>query len=199
MVRPEEVQALPALLGLGKFFSDSWAVLVLFLIPVGGGIPAGVLLARNRALGWPVMMILYFISDVILACVFEPVMLLLIAVGKRVSFLARLGEAMSRSIRKTTSIYGPNVGPLSLILVAFGVDPMTGRAAAMAAGHGFITGWLLAIAGDMIYFAILMVSTLWLDGILGDTNRTTFIILIAMFVVPVLFRKARERLNKSTA
>ena len=28
-------------------------VLMLFLIPIGGGIPAGVLLARDHGLAWP--------------------------------------------------------------------------------------------------------------------------------------------------
>ncbi len=52
-------------------------VLMLFLIPVGGGIPAGVLLARTRGLAWPVTAGLYLISDVLLALAFEPVLRLL--------------------------------------------------------------------------------------------------------------------------
>jgi hypothetical protein len=41
---------------------------------------------------------------------------------------------------------------------------MTGRAAAKAAGHGFLPGWAIAITGDMIYFVVLMASTLWLQA-----------------------------------
>jgi len=37
-------------------------VLMLFLIPVGGGIPARVLLAERTGLAWPVTAVLYFIS-----------------------------------------------------------------------------------------------------------------------------------------
>lgn len=76
-------------------------------------------------------------------------------------------------------------------MIAFGVDPMTGRSVARAAGHGFIMGWMFAIAGDMLYFGVLMVSTLWLNGILGDGTWTTIIILAAMMIVPWLIKKIR--------
>lgn len=179
-------------IGSVKSLSSAWDVLVLFLIPVGGGIPAGVLLARDRGLAWPIMAILYFISDIILACVFEPLMLLVIAAGKRFTFFARLREAFRKMRSKSTAQYGTRMGPLALVLVAFGVDPMTGRAAAAAAGHGFIAGWAIAIAGDMIYFMVLMVSTLWLNNVLGDETRTTVIILLGMMIIPAIVRRLRE-------
>ena len=69
-------------------------------------------------------------------------------------------------------------------MISFGVDPMTGRASAHAAGHGFITGWAIAIAGDMIYFAVIAVTTLKLNSYFKDPNTTMWIILAAMFSVP---------------
>jgi len=180
-------------MGNAKFISSAGEVLTLFLIPIGGGIPAGVLLARSRNLDWPVMMVLYFISDVILACLFEPVMLLVIAAGKRSAFISRISAAFKQAMKKTTPYYGSSLGPFALIMVAFGVDPMTGRAAAVAAGHGFLAGWAFAIAGDMLYFTVLMVSTLWLNSVLGDGTWTTLIILAAMIFVPMVVRRFRER------
>ena len=59
---------------LSHTLASSFSVLELFVIPVGGGIPAGVLLARNQGLAWPVMAVLYLISDVILALAFEPLL-----------------------------------------------------------------------------------------------------------------------------
>lgn len=165
---------------------------MLFLIPVGGGIPAGVILARNRAIQWPEMMVLYFISDVILACIFEPLMLLVIAGGRRSPFFARLSEALRKSVKKTSASYGPGLGPLALIGISFGVDPMTGRSVAAAAGHGFVRGWTLAITGDMFFFALIMVSTLWLDNVLGDGTWTTVIMMVLMIVLPPLVRRIRE-------
>ncbi len=174
-----------------KEISSAWEVLTLFIIPVGGGIPGGVLLAKSRDIDWIGMTILYFISDVMLACVFEPLMLLIIAGAKRVAWLDRAREAMRKSMAKTTARYGTKMSPLALVGVSFGVDPMTGRVAAAASGHGFIAGWLIAITGDMFYFGILMASTLWLHEVLGDGTVATLIILVVMMVVPPLFKRLR--------
>jgi hypothetical protein len=173
--------------------SSVWEVLSLFLIPIGGGIPAGVLLAESRNIPWPITALLYFISDVILACIFEPLMLLVIKLGKRSPKLAKVTDAFRQSMRKTTAVYGNHLGPLALIIIAFGVDPMTGRAAAAAAGHRFIMGWVFAIAGDMLYFGVIMVSTLWLNSNLGDGTWTTVIILISMIGGPPLIRRIRQK------
>jgi hypothetical protein len=173
--------------------SSMWEVFVLFAIPVGGGIPGGVLLAKSRNLGWPIMMILYFFSDVALAFVFEPLMLLVIAGAKRSPAVNRMRLAMRNYLDKTMSRYGAKLGPRALIMLSFGVDPMTGRAASVAAGHGFLIGWLLAITGDMIFFTLLMASTLWLNGILGDGTAATIIILVVMMIVPNLLRRFHER------
>src|SRR5512147_53013 len=68
-------------------------VLKLFLIPIGGGIPAGVLLARANGLAWPVTAGLYLISDLILALALEPILLGLAALAERVPALARFRTA----------------------------------------------------------------------------------------------------------
>ena len=173
-----------------------WDVLLIFLIPFGGGIPGGVMLAQSRGFAWPVMMLLYFISDVILACTFEPIMLLFINYGKRVHFFARMSIIMKQMIQKTIEHYGNSSGIFALIMIAFGVDPMTGRAVAVAAGHGFVVGWMIAIAGDMIYFSLLMVSTLWLKSVIGDGTWTMFIILTMMMIIPSLFRRLQKKYQK---
>lgn len=170
-------------------------VLKLFVIPVGGGIPAGVLLARDSGLAWPVTALLYLVSDILLAVAFEPVLRLLEALGRRIPFLARFGAAMKAATARSAAHFtGTGAGPLALVMVAFGVDPMTGRAAAMAAGHGFLTGWAIAIAGDMLYFVVIAVSTLELNAYIKDPNTTMLIILAAMFLVPSLIKVCRSRL-----
>ena len=168
-------------------------MLWLFLIPFGGGIPGGVLFARAHAIGWPAMEGLYLVSDVILACVFEPAMRLFLRHARRKPHLARATQIMRDAVLKTTELYGTTGGPFTLILIAFGVDPMTGRAAAAARGHGFVSGWTLAITGDMIYFTVIMASTLWLNSILGDGRVTTIAILVLMFAVPLMIRRWKER------
>ncbi len=171
-------------------------VLKLFVIPVGGGIPAGVLLARDNGLAWPVTALLYLVSDILLAFAFEPILRLLELLGSKVPFLARLGAAMkAASARSAAHFTGTGAGPLALVMIAFGVDPMTGRATALAAGHGFLTGWAIAITGDMLYFAVIAVSTLELNSYIKDPNTTMVIVLAAMFLVPMLVRTIRTRLR----
>jgi hypothetical protein len=171
------------------------SVLQLFIIPVGGGIPAGVLLAKAHGMAWPVTTLLYLVSDIILAIAFEPVLRLIAIVCGKVSFLSRISAALKAATARSVSHFGgTGAGPVALIMIAFGVDPMTGRASALAAGHGFITGWAIAIAGDMLYFTVIAVSTLRLNAYIQDPNMTMVIILVAMFSVPILVRFIRSRL-----
>lgn len=167
-------------------------VLTLFLIPVGGGIPAGVLLARQSGLAWPVTAGLYFVSDVILAFAFEPILRLLVALGRKIPVLARVAAAMKTVMDRTAAQYGgAGAGPFTLIMIAFGVDPMTGRAAALAAGHGFVAGWAIAIAGDMLYYGVLAFTTLRLNAYVKDPNTTVAIVLGAMILAPLLTRRLK--------
>ncbi|MBC7538023.1 MAG: hypothetical protein H7281_04330 [Bacteriovorax sp.] len=174
-----------------------WDVLLLFFLPIGGGIPAGVMLAQKRGFEWPVMMLLYLFSDVILACAFEPFMLLFMKYGKRIQFFARVSEVMKLMIAKSLEHYGNSTGIFPLIMIAFGADPMTGRAVALAAGHGFFVGWMIAIAGDMIYFTVVMASTLWLKSIVGDGTWTMIIIFTFMMMIPIVFRRIQQKFQKN--
>ena len=177
-----------------------WSVLMLFLIPVGGGIPAGVLLATRQGIAWPVTAMLYFVSDVILAVMFEPVLLLLAAVGRRLPVSARLGAAVGHAMERAAARH-IGAGPFALILVAFGVDPMTGRAAALASGHGFIQGWAIAIAGDMLYYAVIAITTLQLSAYVHNPDNVMLIVLAGMILGPMVVqrirRSARGRLDVS--
>jgi len=87
---------------------------------------------------------------------------------------------------------GTGAGPISLVMISFGVDPMTGRASAMAAGHGFLMGWVFAIAGDMLYYAVIAVTTLHLNQYIRDPDTTMWIVLAAMLVVPMIIRAFRK-------
>ncbi|HEY4745177.1 MAG TPA: hypothetical protein VIH45_11000 [Desulfuromonadaceae bacterium] len=170
------------------------SVLKLFIIPVGGGIPAGVLLAQAKGVAWPVTALLYLVSDIILAIAFEPVLRLITLVCGKVAFLARIGALLKAATARSASHFGgAGAGPLALIMIAFGVDPMTGRASALAAGHGFVAGWAFAISGDMLYFAVIALTTLRLNTYFRDPNTTMLIVLGGMFLVPVLVRRMRSR------
>jgi hypothetical protein len=169
------------------------SVLKLFIIPVGGGIPAGVLLAQAKGLAWPITTGLYLVSDLVLALAFEPILRLFAALCGRVSFLARFGAALKTATARSVAHFsGTGAGPFALVMIAFGVDPMTGRTTAHAAGHGFVAGWSIAIIGDMLYFAVIALTTLRLNSYFRDPNTTMLIVLGAMFVVPMLVRYVRS-------
>lgn len=168
------------------------SVLKLFVIPVGGGIPAGVLLAQAKGVAWAVTTLLYLVSDIFLAIAFEPVLRLIALVCGRIPFLARIGALMkAATARSAAQLGGGGAGPLTLVMIAFGVDPMTGRASALAAGHGFVAGWAFAISGDMLYFAVIAITTLRLNSYFHDPSTTMLIVLAAMFLVPALVRRLR--------
>src|SRR5207237_9439879 len=173
----------------------AWGAFLLFLIPVGGGIPAGVLLARDSGVSPPMMAALYFLSDVVLAFAFEPLIRLLLALGRWVPPLARLGRRLGGVFQGGGAGAHAGRGPLGLVPVSFSVDPISGRTAAAAAGHGFVPGWALAIAGDMLHFTLPMASTLWLRGVLGDERLTVGAMLVLMLVLPSLVRRWKARLT----
>ena len=154
--------------------------------------PFCTMILNDQGFVWQVTAALYFFSDLILACIFEPLLLIFISFSRKSERLRRVGDAMKLAMQKTTSRYGDRGGAFTLIAIAFGSDPMTGRSVAVAAGHGFFMGWVFAITGDMLYFGVLMISTLWLDGILGNGTWTTVIIMIAMIAVPWAIRRIRN-------
>ncbi|WP_218043318.1 hypothetical protein [Oryzomonas sagensis] len=170
------------------------AVLKLFLLPVGGGIPAGVMLASAKGLAWPITTLLYLVSDVVLALAFEPILRLLATACGKIPVLTRLSKALTAATARSAAHFGgTGAGPVTLIMIAFGIDPMTGRASALAAGHGFLAGWAFAIVGDMLYFAVIALTTLRLNSYFRDPNTTMLIVLGAMFGVPMLVRYFRSR------
>ncbi len=168
------------------------SVLKLFVIPAGGGIPAGVMLAHAKGLAWPVTTILYLLSDIALALAFEPVLRVLALICGKIPFLARFHAALKTATARSVSHFGGvGAGPVALIMIAFGVDPMTGRASALAAGHGFVTGWAIAIIGDMLYFGVIAITTLRLNNYIKDPDTTMLIVLGTMFIVPIVIRRLR--------
>lgn len=173
--------------------SSAWEVLVLFLVPIGGGIPAGVVLAEKRGLSWLMMCLVYLISDIVLACVFEPLMLLFIKRSHKTPWMMRLRYVLAQSTGKIVGRYGLTPGPFSLVMLTFGTDPMTGRSIAKAVGHGFVAGWTLVIMGDMLFFLVIMASTLWLNHVLGDGTWAAVIVMTAMIGIPTLIQHFKRK------
>ena len=172
--------------------AGAWGVFLVFVTQIGAGIPLGVIMGRNAGLSPAVMAALYLGSDVVLALVMEPMLAFLRWLGRRVEFLGRLGNRLAR-FSGAAGLQGGGVrGPLGLILFSFSVSPTAGRAASEAAGHGFFSGWSLAIVGDMAYFGLIMASTLWVSSLIGDDRLTIGAVLLAAWLLPMLIRRMRR-------
>lgn len=175
-------------------------VLLLFLIPAGGGIPAGIILAKTRGLSWLATAGIYLIGDLIVACLYEIILRLFLRASEHKPFFARLRYAFQLTTQKLAEKYGLRPGPLSLITLAFSTEPMTGRALTKAAGYGVFTGWALTLTGDLLYFFLILASTLWLNHILGNGTWAVIIVMIVMifghFFVQWLRNKRHYKISK---
>ena|SRR5438105_9635319 len=167
-------------------------VFLVFVMPTVIGIPLGVIMARDAGLSPLVTTGLYFASDLVLAVTAEPMVALLRWVGTRVALLGRLGDRLANLTAHAGLKEDGVRGPLGLILVSFTVNPLAGRAAAAAAGHGFFNGWALAIVGDMAYFGLIMASTLWISSVFGNDRLAIGVVLIVAFLAPILLRRLRR-------
>jgi hypothetical protein len=173
-------------------------VFLWFLIPLGMGISPGVLLARDLHLHWLPTAGLYFASDLVLACYFEPLLRFVVSLGRNSPRLEAALEAVRVSARRAAALFGgPEGGPITLILISYGVDPMTGRAMTMVAGHGFVAGWALAIAGDMIFYATVAASTLGIDSFIGNKWVTMLLVSAILCALPVLIRRVKMACSRS--
>jgi hypothetical protein len=167
-------------------------VFLVFCTQIGAGIPLGVIMARNAGLNPVMTAALYCASDVVLAFTMEPLLVALRWLGKRVEFIGRIGTRLAKLSGATGLREGRVQGPLGLILFSFAVAPAPARAASEAAGHGFISGWTLAIIGDMLYFTMIMVSTLWVSSVFGDDRLAVGAVLVAAWLLPMLMRRFRR-------
>lgn len=175
-----------------------WGVFLIFVTQIGAGIPLGVIMARNAGIPVVVTAGLYLASDVVLALTMEPMLIALRWLGQRVEFIGRLGTFLSR-FSGATGLKSDGVrGPLGLILFSFTVSPTAGRAASEAAGHGFISGWTLAIIGDMLYFGMIMASTLWVSSLFGDDRVTVGAVLLGTWLLPIVIRRVKRAYSSQT-
>jgi hypothetical protein len=167
-------------------------VLILFCVPMGVGVPPGVLLAKQAGIGPAMTTNLYLLSDVLMAFVFEPMLRLLAAAARRRPRLARLRDAYGLALARMTP-RGGLAGPGGVVLTGFGMGLPFGRALAALAGYGLVTGWLLTIAGDSIFFLIGLVSTLWFGGMFGDQRMAALAGTAVMAVVAMAAHRLSAR------
>jgi hypothetical protein len=174
-------------------------VFALFWAPVGPGIPAGVLLARHVPLNPLVTFGLYAASDVLAAVVLNPVFTGLRRWARRVPSLRKAGQRFLRlammgtpAARPASADGAPPTRAAELFRVAtigFGVDVYTAGAVATGLPVSRVMRWACAIAGDLVWFAILLATSIAAASVADDDRVVGIVVLIAMLVIPSIARR----------
>ena len=173
-------------------------VLALFFAPVGPGIPAGVLLARHIPLHPALTFGLYTLSDVLAAIVCHPLFVLLRRHGRNVRPVRWLGRrVLSLAMIGVRAPEAGGVAPaLSRIAtVGFGVDVYTAGMLATGLAVPRVPGWMSAIAGDLLWFALLLGTSLVAASIANDDRFIVIVMIVAMIVIPRLARRLAPALR----
>jgi hypothetical protein len=192
-----------ALLDAARSFPGGPAMLVfaLFWSPVGPGIPAGVLLARHIPLSPPITFALYAASDLLGALVCYPLFTALRRharrvralhwIGTRMLRLAMLGTRAPRAAEVQAELGRRGVGPalFRIATVGFGVDVYSAGMVATGLPVPRALGWGSAIAGDLVWFALLLGTSMAAGAAVDDDRVVALVVLVAMFVIPALARR----------
>jgi hypothetical protein len=182
------------LLEAGQHFPGGSIALVfaLFFAPVGPGVPAGVLLARHVPLNPAFTFGLYALSDLLAAIVCHPGFVLfrrhgrklapIRSVGRRVQSLAMLGVPAAAPGAATPALS-------RIATVGFGVDVYTAGMLATGLPVSPLLGWASAIAGDLVWFALLLGTSVAAASVADDDRVVAVVIVIAMIAIPRLARR----------
>jgi hypothetical protein len=188
------------LLDAGKEFPGGpiGLVFALFWAPVGPGIPAGVLLARHIPLNPATTFGLYALSDVLAAAICHPLFVgfkalaryvpALKRAGKGVLKLAMLGVPGGHAEARGASASGP-AALFRVATIGFGVDVYTAGAVATGLDVPRVLRWACAIAGDLVWFALLLGTSIAAASFADDDRVVGGVVLAAMLVIPPLARR----------
>jgi hypothetical protein len=164
---------------------------LVFASQFGAGIPVGVVMARDSGLSPLQTAGLYLASDILLALVFEPLLRLLRWESRQIEWMARLGKQLVH-VSGARGLRGGRVrSSVSLSVFSFVFGPAPARAAAEVSGHGPLWGWSFGILGDMVYFGLVMASTLLVIHFFGDDRLVIAPLVVAAWVVPLLVQRLR--------
>jgi len=174
-------------------------VFALFWAPVGPGIPAGVLLARHVPLNPAVTFGLYTISDVLGACVCHPIFTALRRHGRRIPSLRAVGRRFLQFATwgvklpqvASDAAGRPRIAPalLRIATVGFGVDIYTAGMLATGLPVPRVPGWGAAIGGDLLWFALLLGSSMAAASVVDDDRFVALVVIVAMIAIPRIARR----------
>jgi hypothetical protein len=172
-------------------------VFALFWAPVGPGIPAGVLLAHHLRLAPAVTFGLYTLSDALAAVLLNPLYAWLRTHGRRIPAVRKIGGRLLAfamiGIRRPTADEtrdGRRAPALFRIsTVGFGVDIYTAGVLATGLPVPRLQGWAAAIAGDLVWFALLLGSSIAAASVLDDDRWIAVVVVAVTLIVPPIARR----------
>jgi hypothetical protein len=164
---------------------------LLFVIPTGAGIPAGVLLGQRVGLTVASMSGLYVGSGLLRASLFEPLFRWLARERHAGGRVSRLHDATRDALARHPMLSRAMRGAWAPLIVGYNIDPMAGRVAAAAVGIHWLGGWALALVADFAYFVSTALPTLWLQRIVGNEWITMLVFVVLSTLVPLLWRRLR--------
>jgi hypothetical protein len=164
---------------------------LLFVIPTGAGIPAGVLLGQRVGLTAAAMSGLYVASGLLRATLFEPFFRWVARQRHEGGRVSRLRDAARELLARHAMLKRAMRGAWAPLIFGYNIDPMAGRVAAAAVGMGWLGGWALALIADFAYFVSTAVPTIWLQRVVGNEWITMLIFFVLSAAIPMLWRRLR--------
>jgi hypothetical protein len=174
--------------------SGPLAVFVIFLLPWGPGAIAGIILARHDGLSSALIIALYVLSDVVTACILEPLVQLLRNRGQRSRLGRRIFDAMSQ-VGGVTQVTSGRLGvPLGLFTFTFATDFFTASFVSTGLRLSRLIAWLCIIAGDVLWFLILFLAALGFAAFLSDDRLLFVVTMVIGLALPQIMRRVFRRL-----
>ena len=172
-------------------------VFTLFWAPVGPGIPAGVLLAHQLRIAPPITFGLYALSDLLAALLLHPLYTWFRTRGRRIPAVRKIGQRVLRfatvGIRRPTAedVQAGRLAPVLLRIgtVGFGVDIYTAGALASGLPIPRLPGWAASIVGDLLWFAMLLGTSIAAASIYDDPRWVGVVVLAVTFIGPSILRR----------
>ena len=172
-------------------------VFALFWAPVGPGIPAGVLLAQHLRLPPALTFGLYALSDALAVVLLNPVYGWLRTHGRRVPAIRKVGRRALAfamiGVRRPTAdeVRAGRLAPVLFRIgtVGFGVDIYTAGALASGLPIARLRGWAAAMAGDLVWFALLLGSSLAAAQVFDDERWVAVVVVAVALLVPPIARR----------
>ena len=178
----------------GVTLSVQVVVFLIFLVPFGPGASAGIVLAQREGIAPGLIIALYVASDVAAALILEP----LLRVIRRRAERRPLGRQLFDGIEQLSGKFKIGSGslgrPASLFALTFATDFYSASVASFGLRIWRPLAWTMIIAGDVIWFLIILAATYGIAAFLSDDRILLGGSLIVGVLLPLLVQRLVQRL-----